>query len=115
MYFIIKFLIFVQFNWVNITIFLFFLMFVSFFSFRIKREIKKFIIIEPKENVFTFLFDFMYTPIVAMGKFLSNNASRVNVFVFVLDFIIEAPFKVFVEVFDDWIKYMKERKENLVN
>lgn len=114
-YFIIKFLEFVQFNWVSIIIFLFFLMFVSFFSFRIKRDIKKYIIIEPKENIFTFLFDFLYTPIVAVGKFLSNNASRVNIFVFVLDFIIEAPFKVLVEIFDDWIKYMKERKDNLVN
>ncbi len=114
-YFIIKFLDFVQFNWVSITIFLFFLMFVSFFSFRIKRDIKKFIIIEPKENIFTFLFDFFYTPIVAVGKFLSNNASRVNIFVFVLDFIIEAPFKVLVEIFDDWIKYMKERKDDLVS
>lgn len=115
MYLIIKFLIFVQFNWVSIIIFLFFLMFASFFSFRIKREIKKFIIVEPKENILRFLFDFLYTPIVAVGKFLSDNASRINIFIFVLDFIIEAPFKVFVEIFDDWIKYMKERKEDLVN
>lgn len=115
MYAIITFLIFVKFNWVNITIFLFFLTFVSFFSFRIKIDIKKFIIIEPKENFFSFLFDFFYTPIVAVGKFLSNNANKVNVFVFVLDFIIEAPFKVFVEIFDDWMKYLKEKKEDLVN
>lgn len=114
-YVIIKALVFIDFNWVNITIFLFFLMFVSFFSFRIKREMKKFIIIEPSEGLLSFLFDFFYTPIVAMGKFLSDNASRINIFIFILDFIIEAPFKVFVEVFDDWIKYMKERKEDLVN
>lgn len=115
MYVIIRFLTFVGFNWVNITIFLFFLMFVSFFSFRIKRDIKKFIIIESKDNFFNFLFDFFYTPIIAVGKFLSNGASRVNIFVFILDFIIEAPFKVFVEVFDDWMKYIRERKEDLVN
>lgn len=114
-YFIIKLLTFVGFNWVNITIFLFFLTFVSFFSFRIKRDIKKFIIIEPRDGFISFLFDFFYTPIVAMGKFLSDNASKVNVFIFILDFIIEAPFKVFVEIFDDWIKYMKERKDDLVN
>ncbi len=114
-YFIIEVLGMIHFNWVNIVIFLFFLTFVSFFSFRIKRDIKKFIIIEPSEGFISFLFDFFYTPIIAMGKFLSDNASKVNVFVFVLDFIIEAPFKVFIEIFDDWIKYMKERKEDLVN
>jgi hypothetical protein len=114
-YFIIKALVYIDFNWVSIIIFLFFLMFASFFSFRIKRDIKKFIIIEPKENFFGFIFDFFYTPIVAMGKFLSNNISKVNIFVFIFDFIIEAPFKVFVEMFNDWLRYMRERKEDLVN
>jgi hypothetical protein len=90
-------------------------MFASFFSFRIKRDIKKFIIVEPKESFFGFIFDFFYTPIVAMGKFLSNNISKINIFIFIFDFIIEAPFKVFVEMFNDWLKYMRERKEDLVN
>lgn len=114
-YFIIKGLSFIDFNWVNITIFLFFLTFVSFFSFRIKREIKRFIIIEHKDGFIGFLFDFFYMPIVAMGKFLSDNASKINIFIFILDFIIEAPFKVFVEIFDDWVKYVKEKKEDLIN
>lgn len=114
-YFIVKVLTYIEFNWVSIIIFLFFLMFASFFSFRIKRDIKKYIIIEPKEGFFSFLFDFFYTPIVATGKFLSINISRVNIFVFIFDFIIEAPFKVFVEIFNDWLKYMRERKEDLVN
>lgn len=114
-YLIIKGLAIIDFNWVNITIFLFFLTFVSFFSFRIKREIKRFIIIEHRENFLSFLFDFFYMPIVATGKFLSDNASKINVFIFVLDFIIEVPFKVFVEIFDDWVKYVKERKEDLIN
>jgi len=114
-YFTIKALDFIGFNWVSIVIFLFFLAFASFFSFRIKRDIKKFIIIEPREGVIRSLVDFFYTPIVAAGKFLSDNASKINVFVFILDFIIEAPFKVFVEIFDDWLKYMKERKDDLVN
>ncbi|HPT08239.1 MAG TPA: hypothetical protein PLE28_00890 [bacterium] len=114
-YFIIKFLVFIEFNWVSIIIFLFFLMFASFFSFRIKRDIKKYIIIESKEGFLGFLFDFFYTPIVAMGKFLSNNISKINIFVFIFDFIIEAPFKVFVEAFNEWLKYMRERKDDLVN
>ncbi len=114
-YFIIKGLTFIDFNWVNIVIFLFFLTFVSFFSFRIKREIKRFIIIEHRDGFFGFLFDFFYMPIVAAGKFLSDNASKINIFIFVLDFIIEVPFKVFIEIFDDWVKYVKERKEDLIN
>lgn len=112
-YLLIKLLTFVNFNWVSITIFLFFLAFVSFFSFRIKRDVKQYIIIEEKETILGFIFDFFYMPIVAVGKFLSSNISRINVFVFVLDFIIEAPFKVIVGIIEDWTKYLKERKEDL--
>ena len=112
-YFLIKLLHIIHFNWVSITIFLFFLAFVSFFSFRIKRDVKQYIIIEEKETIFGFIFDFFYMPIVAVGKWLSNNISRINIFIFILDFIIEAPFKVIVGVIEDWTKYLKERKEDI--
>ena len=52
-------------------------------------------------------------PIVAVGKFLSGNISKINVFIFILDFIIETPFKVIVGIIEDWTKYLKERKEDL--
>jgi len=49
-----------------------------------------------------------------IGKWLSSNVSKVNIFIFVFDFIIEAPFKVLVEVAEDWTRYVKERKDNMV-
>lgn len=88
-------------------------MFVSFFSFRIKRDVKQYVITEERETFLGFIFDFFYMPIVAVGKFLSDNVSRINVFIFILDFIIEAPFKVVVSVIEEWTKYLKERKEDL--
>jgi len=112
-YLLIKLLNIIHFNWVSITIFLFFLMFVSFFSFRIKHDVKQYVITEDKETFLGFIFDFFYMPIVAVGKFLSDNVSRINVFIFVLDFIIEAPFKVVVGIIEEWTKYLKERKEDL--
>jgi predicted nuclease of restriction endonuclease-like RecB superfamily len=39
--------------------------------------------------------------------------SRVNVFVFVMDFILEAPFKVLVEIAEQWTRYVRERKEDI--
>ena len=53
-------------------------------------------------------------PIVATGKFLSEKFSRVNVFVFIMDFIMEAPFKAFVEIAEEWTKYVKERRDEIV-
>ncbi len=112
-YLLIKLLHLFSFNWVSVTIFLFFLAFVSFFSFRIKRDVKQWIITESRETILSFIFDFFYMPIVAVGKWLSSNISRINVFIFVLDFIIETPFKVIVGIIEDWTKYLKEKKEDL--
>ncbi len=112
-YFIIKLLTFINFNWVSITIFLFFLAFVSFFSILTTRGIKELMIIERKENFITFLIDLFYMPIILVGRWLSNNISKVNVFIFIFDFIIEAPFKVLVEIGEDWTKYVRERRDNM--
>ena len=103
-----------NFNAVSIIIFLFFLAFVSFFSIRIRKNIRELIIVPPKENILNLISDFFYIPIVAAGKWLSEKFSRINVFVFILDFIIEAPFKIFVEIAEQWTNYVKERKEEIV-
>lgn len=104
----------VGFNFVSITIFLFFLAFVSFFALRIRKNAHELIVIERKDTIFSFLLDFFYTPIIAAGKYLSEKFSRINVFVFFLDFIIEAPFKILIEAAEEWTKYVKERKEELM-
>jgi len=104
----------IGFNFVSITIFLFFLTFVSFFALRIRKNARELTVIEPKENIFSFIMDFFYMPIIAAGKWLSEKFARVNVFVFFMDFIIEAPFKIFVEAAEEWAKYVKERKEEIM-
>ena len=103
-----------HFSLVSIIIFLFFLAFVSFFSIRIRKNARELIIVPPKENILSFISDFFYIPIVSAGKWLSEKFSRINVFVFILDFIIEAPFKIFVEIAEEWTKYVKERKDEIV-
>ncbi len=103
----------IDFSWVSIIIFLFFLVFAGFFAIRIKRGIKALVVVEPKENIFTFLWSFFYIPVISTGKWLSGKFASINIFVFILDFIIEAPFKVFVAVAEEWTKYIRERRENI--
>ncbi len=104
----------IGFNFVSITIFLFFLTFVSFFALRIRKNARELTVIEPKENIVSFILDFFYMPIIAAGKWLSEKFARINVFVFFMDFIIEAPFKIFVEAAEEWAKYVKERKDEIM-
>jgi hypothetical protein len=103
----------INFNWVSIIIFLFFLAFVSFFSIRTTAGVKDLIVVERKENILTFLLDLFYMPIILVGRWLSSNFSKINVFIFFFDFIIETPFKVLMEIADDWTKYVRERRDNL--
>ncbi|MCX6799808.1 MAG: hypothetical protein NT091_01535 [Candidatus Falkowbacteria bacterium] len=104
----------INFNFISISIFLFFLAFVSFFGIRIRKSINELRVLESKDSIFSFFIDFFYMPIISTGKFLSEKFARVNLFVFILDFIIEAPFKTFVEIAEEWAKYVKERREEIV-
>lgn len=103
----------IYFSWVSIIIFLFFLTFVSFFTIRIRRAAKEWIVVESRDSLARFLLDFFSMPIIATGKWLSGKFSKINVFIFILDFIIEAPFKIFVDIAEEWTKYVRERKEHL--
>jgi hypothetical protein len=103
-----------NFNWVSVIIFLFFLAFVSFFSIIVTSGVKELLVIEKKENLWTFFTDLFYMPIIIAGKWLSRNVSKVNIFIFIFDFIIEAPFKIIVDIAEEWTKYIKERKDNMV-
>jgi len=104
----------IHFTFVSIIIFLFFLTLVSFFSLRIRKVAREMYIVEGKENIFSFIIDFFYVPIIEVGKWINEKFSRVNFFVFILDFIIEAPFKIFVDIAEEWTKYVKERKEEIM-
>ncbi len=104
----------IHFTFVSIVIFLFFLTLVSFFSLRIRKVAREMYILEGKESIFSFVTDFFYVPIIEVGKWLNEKFSRLNFFVLILDFIIEAPFKVFVGIAEDWTKYVKERKEEIM-
>lgn len=103
----------IGFNWVSMIIFLFFLAFASFFAIRIRRGARYLFVVEAKENILAWIAQLFYIPIISTGKWLSTRFSKINIFVFILDFIIEAPFKIFVEVTEEWTKYLKERRDRL--
>lgn len=102
-----------NFSWISMIIFVFFLALISYFSLKVRKTAKELLIVEKKDSLLSFLIDFFYVPIIETGKWLSERFSKINVFVFVLDFVIEAPFKVFVEIAEEWTRYVKERKEDI--
>ncbi len=101
------------FTWVSSLIFLFFLCIVSFFAFRLRLAAREFVAVERQDTLSNLIIDFFSLPILRAGQWLSETVSRMNVFIFFFDFIIEAPFKIFLNVLEEWSSFMKEKKEEL--
>ncbi|MEK7665675.1 MAG: hypothetical protein AAB337_02230 [Patescibacteria group bacterium] len=103
----------IGFNIVSTLIFLFFLSLVTFFGIRIRRSIREVYLDTGKPTILGAFVDIFTLPIVRVGRWISLRAPRVNVFLFFMDFIIEAPFKMAIEVIESWLAFMREKKEEV--
>lgn len=102
-----------NFNWLGMALFFMFITLVSFFGLRVRQLAKNLVVIDRKDNLISAAVDFFSIPVVRAGRWLSINFSKMNVFIFVLDVIIEAPFKLIIEVFEDWLGYIREKREEI--
>lgn len=102
-----------SFNWLAILSFLVFLSLVAFFGIRIRMSTKDIVLNEARRGIFGVMFDFIMIPVVRFGRWLSVNVAKINVFVYFFDFILEAPFKVGIRVFESWTDFISEKKEEL--
>ena len=102
-----------HFNPVSQAIFLFFLCVVSFFAFRVKSISRDYVYQEERTGFFASLIDFLFLPVVKVGQWLSVQISRLNVLGFIFDFIIEAPLKAFLEVIEEWVRFVRVKKDEI--
>lgn len=102
-----------NFNLVSMAVFVFFVSIVTFFSFRIKQFVNEYRLVE-KEAAISPIFDFFFMPVLSLGKFLSGEIAKLNFFIFIFDFLIEAPFKFVFEIVEEWISFVKKRKEEII-
>jgi len=71
------------------------------------------LIIKKRQGVTGFIVDIFAIPLVRVGYWFSKKLPKINVFIFIFDVILEAPFKAFIEIFEDWIGFLKEKKEEV--
>ena len=101
------------FNIVSGGLFVFFLTLVSFFGAKIRLAAREFLVLEERRGFLGFLFDAVTLPIVQVGRWLTSRFSNINVFIFLLDFVIEAPLKTVLEVLENWTKFVREKREEV--
>lgn len=101
-----------HFSVVSMGIFLFFVTIVSFLAYRISMLAHLYSVGE-KQNVLTPFIDFLFVPIIRVGRKLTQSISQINIFLFLFDFLIETPFKVFFAFVEQWFKFLHEKTEDL--
>lgn len=103
-----------QFNFVSKGLFFLFTCLVSFFAFRIRQTSRELLFVEEKETLLDSLVDFFFLPFLKVGRWLSEGVSKINIFIFFFDFILEAPLKSLISVAEEWFTFIREKKEEIV-
>lgn len=101
-----------HFNIFSLLVFMFFLAIISFFSYRINQSAHAYSI-EGKKNIAAPIVDFLFMPFVRVGRHLTEGISQINIFLFVLDFVIETPFKGLFGFFEQWFLFLQAKREEL--
>jgi len=101
-----------DFNFISEIIFIFFLAIVSFLSYRIALIANVYRVGE-KQGFGTLLVDFLFMPVIRVGRNLTQGISKINIFLMLFDFFIEAPFKFLFAFFDQWFYFLHAKTEEL--
>lgn len=102
-----------HFNILSIILFLLFLSLVMFLGITIRRSRMELVVVSGKSGMLMVVGDFFTLPVIRAGRWISMRTPRINVFLFFLDFIVEAPFKMAIQIIEGWLAFMKEKKEDI--
>lgn len=101
-----------HFNLVSQAVFIFFVAIVSFLSYGISSTAHQYTV-DGKPGLFTPFIDFLFIPIVRVGRWFTDGISSINIIVFIFDYLIEIPFKALFGFFDQLFGYLHTKREEL--
>jgi len=101
-----------SFDIVSKAIFMFFIAIIAFLSYRIYQTANNYTVIR-KQSLLTPIFDFLFVPIVGLGRSLTEGISQINFLLILIDLLIEAPFKGIIGFFEQWFSFAARKREEL--
>lgn len=101
-----------RFTFISQAVFIFFLTLVSFLAYRISLTAHIYTAGD-KQGFVTPLVDFLFMPVVRVGRKLAQSLSQVNFMLFIVDFFIETPFKVFFAFLERWFYFLHSKREEI--
>lgn len=99
----------------GVFIFLFFLSIVSFFGFRIREQAHELIVTRGEDRFVVFIAVLFFLPILRTGQWIARQSSKINVFLYFFDLFIETPLQAFLEFFDQFTGFVREKKEDMTS
>jgi tetrahydromethanopterin S-methyltransferase subunit F len=102
-----------QFNVVNGMIFFLFLSAVSFLGVRLRQSAHELAMLDEREGVLNAFADFLSTPFVRVGQWLSDKYAKANIVTTILDLAIEMPIKTSLRLLRQWVSFMRDKQEEL--
>lgn len=103
-----------EFSLASMAVFFFFVSTVAFFAFRIRRNFGDLTISPEKEGLLSGLFNFISYPFIRLGYFFSRALSQLNIFILILDLLIEAPLKMLLELIEEWFAFIRQKQEEIL-
>lgn len=106
-------LIVLDFNPVQIVLFVIFFATASFLGFRLTGIIRELELVTAKSGLLQLIRDFLYMPFIVLGRWLSEEYKKVNIVALVLDTVIELPLKTVLRLVRQWTKFLDDKKDEL--
>lgn len=100
------------FSLVSQLLFLFFLTVITFFGYRIRQTAREYLYHE-REGILAPVFDFFLLPILQVGRWLSAEIAKLNIFAYIFDFFLEIPFKAMFEILEEWFSFIRQKKDEI--
>ncbi len=104
-----------DFSFVGILLFLVFLSVVSFFGFRLREQAHELIVTKGQEQFIIFIAVLFFLPILSAGRWIAQQSSKINLFLYFFDLFIEAPLQAFLEFFDKFTGFVREKKDDVTS
>jgi hypothetical protein len=98
----------------GVIVFFVFMSLVLLFAFRVRFQANRLKVDSNKEGLFSHLTSYITLPLLNFGFYLSRGFAKINFFTIILDFLIEAPLKSIIEIFEEWTSFIREKKEEVV-
>jgi len=103
----------VNFPILSYVIFVIFISLIAFTGVKIRGRAKELEITPEKGTFVGFLLDLLSLPLLRVGKWLSIKWKKYNVIAIFFNSLIDMPFQIFVEFFDNLRGFLNEKKEGI--